>query len=250
MTNDGRLRDKIAVITGGNRGIGLATAEHFVAEGARVVMFGREDSVQTEATRLGNRAFGVRGDVTEPDDLRRLFATVRERFGRVDVLHVNAGVSRSAAIGETTDAFFDLLFAVNVKGAFFTLQHALPLLRPGASVVVTTSNTHAIGYPALSVYAGTKGALRAMVRSWAAELVGRGIRVNAVSPGPIATELLTRELPAASKQAFYEGVASLVPMKRMGQADEIAKAVLFLASDESAFMTGAELGVDGGTTEM
>lgn len=249
MTND-RLKDKIAVITGGNSGIGLATAEQFLAEGASVVMFGREASVDAEATRLGKRVVGVRGDVTAPNDLRQLFETVRDRYGRIDVLHINAGISQSAPIGDTTEAFFDRLFAINVKGAFFTLQHALPLLSSGSSVVVTTSNTHAIGYPALSVYAGTKGALRAMVRSWAAELVDRGIRVNAVSPGPIATELLTRDLPATAKQALYDGVAGIIPMKRMGRADEIAKAVLFLASAESSFMTGAELVVDGGTAEM
>lgn len=249
MTN-GRLQDKVAVITGGNSGIGLATAEHFIAEGASVVMFGREDSVHAEATRLGKRAIGVRGDVTAPSDLRQLVETVRERHRRIDVLHLNAGISQSAPIGDATEEFFDRLFAINVKGAFFTLQHALPLLSPGSSVVVTTSNTHAIGYPALSVYAGTKGALRAMVRSWAAELVDRGIRVNAISPGPIATELLTRDLPETAKQALYDGVAGIIPMKRMGRADEIAKAVLFLASAESSFMTGAELVVDGGTAEM
>lgn len=238
---NGKLRDKVAVITGGTSGIGLASAQLFAREGASVVVFGRDESTLPHH---------VRGDVTSDADLKRLFDIVRERFGRIDVLFANAGLSRSASLGEVTNDFYDQLFDVNVKGTFFTVQHALPLLSKGASVIVTTSNTNRVGYPGLSVYGGTKAATRAFVRSWAAELVDREIRVNALSPGPIATSLLTKNVDDATREAMFAGISSIIPMKRMGQADEVARSALFLASDDSSFMTAAELVVDGGTSEL
>lgn len=242
---NGKLHGKVAVITGGNSGIGLASAQLFAREGASVVVFGREENVLHH-----DGLIGVRGDVTSETDLQRLFETVRARFGRIDVLFANAGLSKSAALGDVTRDFFDQLFDVNVKGTFFTVQHALPLLARGASVIVTTSNTNSVGYPNLSVYGGTKAATRAFVRSWAAELVGRDVRVNALSPGPIATSLLTKEVDTVTREAMFAGISSIIPMKRMGLAEEVARSALFLASNDSSFMTAAELVVDGGTSEL
>ncbi|AKT41180.1 SDR family oxidoreductase [Chondromyces crocatus] len=247
----GKLTGKVAAITGGNRGIGLATAQLFRAEGARVAIFGRDEATPEHAALLGADALGFAGDVTSIHDVKAFFQAVEQRFGHLDVLFVNAGVSKSAPIADVTEDFFDELFDINVKGAFFTVQQALPLLGSPASIVINTSMVNQVGYPALSVYSATKAALRALVRSFAAELVERGIRVNAVSPGPIATTLLTRDIPdAATRDAILTGIASAIPMKRMGTPAEIARAVLYLASDDASFTTAEELVVDGGMSQF
>lgn len=247
-----RLSGKVAVVTGGNSGIGLATAKAFVAAGARVVIFGRSQATLDAARReLGPDAMAVQGDVARTDDLERLFAVTRDRFGKVDVLFVNAGIAEFLPLAEVDEAHFDRVVGINFKGAYFTLSKSLPVLNDGASIILTTSVSNAVGLPATSVYAATKAALRSLVRTFAAELAPRGIRVNAVSPGLIETPILGRTgLPEAELQSFGAAVVGRTPLARTGRPNEIAHAVLFLASPDASYVAGAELSVDGGFAQV
>lgn len=248
----GRLTGKTAVITGGNSGIGLATAKSFVDEGARVIIFGRnKDKLAQAQETLGNNVFTVQGNVTAAKDLARLASDVKKRSSKIDILFVNAGVAEFQPLSNADEAHFDRLFGVNVRGAYFTIKALEPLLKDGASVILTTSASNELGLPGSSVYAATKAALRSFAQTLSAELIGRGIRVNAVSPGPIETPIYSRM--GLSEEELAEAGGSLlsrVPLGRMGRPTEIAKSVLYLASDESSYMVGAELVVDGGMSQI
>ncbi|RKH11593.1 SDR family oxidoreductase [Corallococcus sp. CA053C] len=247
-----QFTQKVAVITGGTSGIGLATARLLVEEGARVVVFARsEEGLAQTVKSLGPNAHAVRGDVTRVADLERLFQETRERFGGIDVLFANAAVVKLAPVSDTTEALFDELVAVNMKGTFNTLRQAIPHLNAGASVVVTTSWFNRIGFEGSSVLSMTKAALRSLVRVAAAELAPRGIRVNAVCPGAIETPLWGKlGLPPEQLKAAGESITAQIPMKRWGRPEEIAHAVLFLASPDSSYVTGTELAVDGGLRQV
>jgi len=247
-----KLQNKVAVITGGNSGIGLATAKAFVKEGAKVALLGRDaETLDAAVAELGDAALGIRGDVTSPDDLDRLFSTVEQQLGKIDVLFVNAGVAQVRPIEAVDEDHFDLIFGVNVKGAYFTVQKAVPLLNDGAAVILNTSIANQTGNANFSVYSASKAALRSLARTLSAELVDRGIRVNAISPGPIETPIYGRmELPEQVIDELAEQFSSRVPLKRFGSPDEIASGVLFLASSDSSFILGHELVVDGGMTQL
>lgn len=238
---------KTAVITGGSAGMGFATAKLFADGGARVIITGRSQSrLDAALARLGDDALAVRGDVALLSDLDALAAQVP---GPVDALFVNAGVARTAPFASVTEEQFDADFSVNVKGAYFTVQKLAPLLRSGAGVVLTTSTANVMGLPETSVYSAGKAALRSMARTLAAELLPRGIRVNALSPGPIDTEILEAGMSAEEAEQFKAARAAANPMKRLGTPEEIARAVAFLAFD-ATFTTGIELVVDGGDTQL
>ncbi len=247
-----RLQGKVAVITGGNNGIGFATAQQFIAEGAQVVITGRNpQAVQEAVAKLGSQAVGVISDAGRMADVRQLAAQVQAHHARIDVLFVNAGVSLIASVMEVDETHFDEHFNINVKGAFFTVQQLLPLLNDGGSIIFNASATAHRAFPNNSVYAATKGALLVLTRNFALELVERKIRVNAVSPGPISTpfnaksfEKLGMSADAATQAA--DGYAAYVPLKRLGQPQEIAAIVTFLASDEAGFVTGEEIIAGGG----
>ncbi len=247
-----RFENKLAVVTGGNSGIGLAAARAFAREGAEVVVFGRnEETLDSAVASLNGHGHGVRGDVAKLEDLDRLFAEVGKRGQGIDALFVNAGIARAAPLEDVTEEFFDRQFDINVKGAFFTVQKALPLLNDNASIVLNASIADQTGVAGLSVYSATKAAVRNLARGLSAELVGRGIRVNVVSPGPIETPIFGKfDIPEEELEKMAQGILSRVPMKRMGSADEIAEAVLFLSSSASSYMLGAELVVDGGMTQL
>ena len=247
-----KLEGKVAVITGGNSGIGLATAQGFADEGAHVFITGRRSAELDQAVKqIGHGAVGVQGDVASMADLDRLYATVKEQRGRIDVLFANAGGGEFAALGAITEAHFDHLFNINVKGLLFTVQKALPLFQDRGSIILMASVAGSKAMEAFSVYGATKAAVRSFARSWAVELKSRRIRVNAVSPGPIDTPVVGKlGLSDAQAADFMAGVVTAVPMGRMGTPDEIAKAVLFLASDDSSYVTGAELFVDGGMAQI
>lgn len=247
----GRLAGKRAVITGGTTGIGLATAQLFLQEGARVAITGQSPERLEEARRmLGPDAQVIKSDAGSISDTEAMMAEVGRAFGGIDVLFLNAGIAKFAPLGHVTEAFFDEHFDVNVKGVLFTVQKADPLLQPGASVIVTTSNSNRIGLAGTVVYAATKAATRSMVRVLANELAGRVIRVNAVCPGPIETPIFGKTgLPQEQLQSIAASMITKIPLGRTGQPDEIAKVALFLASDDSSFMTGAEIVADGGWTD-
>ena len=247
-----RLEGKIAVITGGSNGIGLATVQRFVEEGAYVFITGRRQSeVDVAVNQIGKNVTGVQGDVSNLKDLDRLYDTVKQQKGRIDILFANAGVMESASLGSITESLFDKTFNVNVKGLLFTVQKALPLFQDGGSIVLTASVGGSKGTHALSVYNASKAAIRSFARSWTVDLKHRRIRVNAISPGPIDTPGLSR-LFENGQQAdqVKTTLLSTIPMGRMGNPDEVAKAVLFLASDDSSFITGIELFVDGGRAQI
>jgi len=247
-----KLDGKVAVITGGNSGIGLATAQRFADEGAHVFITGRRQGELDQAVKqIGHGAVGVQGDVAKLADLDRLYATVKQQQGRIDVLFANAGGGEMLPLGSITEAHFDQIFGTNVKGLLFTVQKALPLFHDGGSIILNASIAGSKGFEAFSVYCATKAAVRSFARTWTVDLKGRRIRVNAVSPGPIETPGLgSLGLSPQQLTEFKSSMVSAVPLGRMGTADEIAKAVLFLASDDSSYVTGAELFVDGGMAQI
>ena len=249
-----KLEEKIAVITGGTSGIGLATAQKFVEEGAYVFVTGRRQSELNKAVKqIGKNVTGVQGDVSNLADLDRLYAKVKEQKGRIDVLFANAGVIELAPIGSITESHFDKIFNVNVKGLLFTVQKALPLFQDGdgGSIILTASVGGSKADPAMSVYGATKAAIRSFARTWTVELKRRKIRVNAISPGPIDTPIFNGLAQSEEQiEQFKTSFVSTIPMGRMGSSDEIAKAVLFLASDDSSYVTGIELFVDGGRAQI
>ena len=251
-TNRGKLEGKIALVTGATSGIGLATAKRFVDEGAYVFITGRRDKELTAAAEeIGRNVTGVQGDVSDLDDLDRLFAKIKQVKGRLDIVFANAGTAKYAPLGEITEEFFDSLFDVNVKGLLFTVQKALPLLKDGASIVLCASVVASKGLPSNSVYSATKAAVRSFARTWATDLRSRRIRVNAVSPGSTDTPGLNELLGSSEAgQQRLKMISNVVPLGRLGRPDEIANAVVFLASDDASYVTGVELFVDGGFAQV
>jgi NAD(P)-dependent dehydrogenase (short-subunit alcohol dehydrogenase family) len=245
-TSEGKLSGKVAVITGGTEGIGFATAQLFVNEGAYVFITGRRQKELDEAVQaIGRNVTGVQGDVARLADLDRLYEVVAKVKGRIDIILANAGFGEFAPLGEITEEHFDKLFDVNVKGVLFTVQKGLSLLKDGGSIIITGSIAGSKGTPAFGVYGATKAAVRSFVRTWTSDLKDRRIRSNVLSPGPINTPLVSRQ-PADR----ISKIVSTIPMGRMGEPDEVAKAALFLASDDSSFVTGIELFVDGGRAQI
>lgn len=246
-----KLQNKIAVITGGNSGIGFATAQEFKAQGARVIIIGRNvDAVAKAAKEIGDDTLGLTADVSRVADLDHTFQTIREKAGRIDVLFVSAGIGKFAPLAEATEALFDEISDANFKGAYFTVQRALPLLSEGASVIFTSTTAVHFGMPGASIYAAGKAALNSLAKTLAIELAGKKIRVNVVSPGPIETPIFGKMgLSKAELDKMAAGMVGQVPLGRIGQAGEIAKAVTYLASDDSAFVSGTELLVDGGMSQ-
>jgi NAD(P)-dependent dehydrogenase (short-subunit alcohol dehydrogenase family) len=247
-----KLEGKIAVITGGSAGIGLAAAQQFVAEGAYVFITGRRQEELDAAVQLiGHHVTGVRGDVANLADLDHLYEVVKQEKGHLDIVLANAGSGRLVALADITEEHFDRTIDSNMKGLVFTVQKALPLLRDGSSVILVGSTAGSQGTPAFSIYNATKAAVRSFARSWTVDLKARKIRVNALSPGPIDTPGLSGmgDTPEQTQQ-FKDMLASIIPMGRLGQSEEVAKAAVFLASDDSSFITGIELFVDGGTAQI
>ena len=248
----GRLEGKIALVTGGNSGIGLATARQFVKEGAYVFITGRRDAELAAAVKeIGRSVTAVQGDVSNPADLDRLFAQIKREKGKLDIVFANAGIAKLAPFGEITEELYDSIFDINVKGLLFTVQKALPLLPDGASIILNASIVASRGLPANSVYSATKAAVRSFARTWTTDLKARRIRVNAVSPGGTDTPGLSGLLASAEAgQERLKIISNTVPLGRLGTPDEIAKAVVFLASDDSSYITGTELFVDGGFAQV
>jgi len=244
----GRLNGKIAVVTGGNSGIGLASAQAFVREGATVVLTGRDEVTLAAAKKqLGGDTLAIKSDAGNLADIDKLIAEVKAKHGRIDVLFLNAGIALFAPLEQSDEAFFDRQFNTNVKGLYFTIRRSLPILAKGASIILNASVVASIGLPQSSVYSMTKAAVRNLARTLSAELLDRGIRVNVISPGPIETPIFDRMgMPAETKDAMSAHLASTVPMKRFGKPEEIASVAVFLASDESSFMAGSEVIVSGG----
>jgi NAD(P)-dependent dehydrogenase (short-subunit alcohol dehydrogenase family) len=248
----GRFQGKTAVITGGNSGIGLATAKLFHDQGANVAISGRDQKPLDEAVKIiGEGALAVKADVAKLGDIDKLFQQVAAKFGKIDALFANAGVAKFAPVGDTSEQLFDENFDINVKGMFFTLQKALPHLNDGAGIVLNSSVANMKGTPGASVYSATKAAVRSLARSFAGELAERRIRVNVVSPGPIETPIFGRTgLPKAEIDKFSEYILATNQMKRFGRHEEVGHAVLFLASPEASYITGVDLYVDGGTGQI
>lgn len=247
----GRYTDKTILITGGTTGIGLATAKHFLAEGARVMVTGRtQATIESAQAELGENAIAVYSDASSLADIDALAEKVKQVYGKLDVLFVNAGLGRFLPFETTTEAAFDEMLDLNAKGPFFAVQKLVPLMPPGSAVVLTTSIANVKGIPMISAYGAAKAALRSLTRTFAAELLPRGIRVNSVSPGPIATSIgLKAGIPKEAIDQFFAQMQEGNPMKRLGQPEEVAKAVAFLAFD-ATYTTGAELPVDGGVTQL
>ncbi|MEH1951863.1 MAG: glucose 1-dehydrogenase [Nostoc sp.] len=247
-----KLEGKIALVTGGNSGIGLATAKQFVAEGAYVYITGRRQvELDAAVEAIGKNVTAVQSDVSNLADLDRLFATIKQEQGHLDIIFANAGGGQIAPLGEITEEHFDKTFNINVKGLLFTVQKALPLLPEGASIILNASTTSIKGTPAFSVYSATKAAVRSFARNWILDLRERKIRVNAISPGVVPTPGYDHlGLNDQQLQEFVDSQASAIPLGRVGKPDEIAKAVVFLASDDSSFVNGIELFVDGGMAQI
>ncbi len=246
----GRLEGKIAVITGGNSGIGLATARRFVEEGVFVFITGRRQAeLDKAAAAIGNNVAAVQGDVSSIDDLDRLYATVKEAKGGIDILFANAGILEPLPTAHVTPEHYDRIFDINARGVYFTVQKALPLLRDNASVIVNGSGAWTRGIPVYSTYAATKAALRSFVRTWTAELAPRGIRANIISPGPIDTPIVD-VFPSEQRGPMTEQLVKMIPMGRIGRPEEIADAAVFLASSESSYISGVDLPVDGGLNSV
>lgn len=247
-----RLAGKIAVITGGNSGIGLATARRFAQEGAQVVIIGRRQKELDEAIALiGHEALAIQGDISKLIDLERIFSHIGQVKGKVDILFANAGLGELQPLGAITEESYENTFNVNVKGTLFTVQKALPLMSHGGSIILTGSTTGSMGTPAFSVYSASKAAIRNFARSWALDLQGTGIRVNVLSPGSTATPGLFNVLESSGKkESLLADFAQEAPLGRIGDSDEIAAVASFLASDESSFMTGSEVFVDGGLAQI
>lgn len=248
-----KLEGKIAVITGGNSGIGLATAQRFVSDGAYVFITGRRQSELDEAVKqIGTNVSGIQGDVSNLADLDRLYAAVKKQKGRIDILFANAGVGELAPLGAITEAHFDKMFGINVKGLLFTVQKALLLLQDGGSIILNASIAASKGLEGISVYSATKAAVRSFARSWTVELKHRKIRVNAISPGQIDTPGIRTGMMQNEERIkqFMASQVATIPLGRMGNPDEVAKVVSFLASDDSSFITGIELFVDGGAAQI
>jgi NAD(P)-dependent dehydrogenase (short-subunit alcohol dehydrogenase family) len=247
-----KLKDKVAVITGGNSGMGFATAQRFAAEGAYVFITGRRQSELDAAVKqIGINVAGVRGDVSNLADLDRLYAKVNEQKGRIDILFANAGVGEFAPLGAITEAHFDKIFSINVKGLLFTVQKALPLFQDGGSIILTGSVGASKGGGATSVYSASKAAVRSFARTWTVDLKHRKIRVNTISPGPIDTPIFDNIAQTEEEiNQIKANLVAAVPIGRMGSPDEIAKAVSFLASDDSSYITGIELYTDGGMAQI
>jgi NAD(P)-dependent dehydrogenase (short-subunit alcohol dehydrogenase family) len=248
----GKLEGKIALVTGGTSGIGLATAEHFVDEGAYVFVTGRRDTELAAAVKeIGRNVTGIQGDVSNLGDLDRLFEQIKKEKDRLDVVFANAGVAKYAPIGTITEELYDSTFNTNVRGLLFTVQKALPLLPDGAAIILTASIVGSKGLAANSVYSATKAAIRSFARTWTTDLKDRRIRVNAVSPGSIDTPGLSQLLGSSEiGQQRLKMISNNVPLGRLGKSDEIAKAVVFLASDDASYITGTELFVDGGFAQV
>ncbi len=248
-----KLAGKVAIVTGGNSGIGLATAKLFVEEGAYVFITGRrQNELDAALKEIGRNVTAVQGDISKLADIDKLYAMVKQQKGKVDIVFANAGAGGIVPLGQITEEHFDRIFDVNVKGLVFTVQGALPMMPDGGTIVLNASIVSKMGMPALSVYSATKAAVRSFARTWAVDLKERRIRVNAVSPGVIPTPGLTNGLGLTPTQAdqFVEGSVGKIPMGRTGTADEIAKAVSFLASDDSSYVNGIELFVDGGMAQI
>ena len=251
MTN--RFQNKVVVVTGATSGIGLATAKAFSQEGASVFITGRrQDALDAAVREIGGRVTGVRGDMANLADIDRLYDAVQQKHAQIDVVFANAGGGDFAPLGAITEEQFDRTFGTNVKGTLFTVQKALPLMKDGGAIVLTGSTTSIKGTAAFSVYSATKAAIRNFARSWILDLKDRGIRVNVISPGPVRTPGLVGLAgdDAAQQQGLLDYMATQVPLGRVGEADEIAKAVLFLASEEASFVNGVEFFVDGGQAQV
>ena len=248
-----RLAGKVAVITGGSSGIGLATAKLFVAEGAYVFITGRrQNELDVAVNEIGDNVTGVQGDVAKLSGIDKLYAAVQERKGKLDIVFANAGTGAFAPLGQITEEHFDKQFDVNVKGTLFTVQKALPLLRDGGSIILNASIVSSKGSPAFSVYSASKAAVRSFARTWAVDLKERKVRVNAISPGIVPTPGYTNSLGMTPQQIddYVQSSIAGIPLGRPGSTDEIAKAVLFLASDDSSYVNGIELFVDGGLAQI
>ena len=249
----GKLDGKVAVITGGNSGIGLATAQRLVKEGAYVFITGRRQAELDAAAKLiGQNVTAVRGDVANLDDLDRLYATVKKEKGHIDIVFANAGTGAFAPLGSITEEHYHKIFDTNVKGLLFTVQKSLPLLKDGGAVILNASIVSIMGPPAFSVYSASKAAIRSFARGWSVDLKDRKIRVNAVSPGTVPSPGYKNSLGLTDEQIkqFTDGAISGIPSGRVGELDEIAKAVVFLASDDSSYVNAVELFVDGGQAQI
>lgn len=247
-----KLDGKIAVVTGGSSGIGLAIAQKFVEEGAYVFITGRRQAELDKAVAaIGKNVTGVQGDVAKLEDIDRLYEQVKAEKGALDIIVANAGIAEFGSLGEITVEHYDKIFNINVRGVLFTTQKALPLLRDGGSIVVVSSVVQYLGFPGATVYSATKAAVRSFVRTWAGELKGRGIRVNSLSPGPIDTPILDGQYKSKEEaDATKAGLAQMTPLGRLGRPEEIAAAALFLASSDSSYSTGIDLLSDGGMADI
>ena len=248
----GKLENKVAVITGGNSGIGFTTAQTFAEEGAEVIITGRnQESLDQAVAELGGRVTAIKSDVAQLPDIEKLAAELKSRGKHVDVLFLNAGIAKLAPIEQTDETLYDETFDINVKGLYFTIKHLLPLMGEGTSIVINASINAYIGMPNSSVYAASKAAVISLARTLSGELVDRGIRVNAISPGPINTPIFGKMgMSAEQLEATATGIQQQIPMGRFGRPEEIAKAALFLASEDSSFVIGAELVADGGMSTL